>query len=250
MILVLTYHKITANDNGEEEFYSVKSEALARQLELLESSGLYALCPDELLTYKERGNPAYILTFDDGSSDHFELVLPLLAQYGRKGIFFVPTSKLNQPGYLSTEALKKMRQAGHCIGSHSHEHRRLDRCREEDIRVQIQLSLGILREAIGEAPWSFAPPGGYFDRRIQKVALENGVRVVRTMRWGYNRHLDPTSLECTPINRHTTTREFSRILAFRNIGGIYVAKELVKRFVPLTLYNRLRRVAFRAFGRE
>src|SRR6266576_2433136 len=135
MILFLTYHKITRDDNAERDFYTITSKTLARQLELLEGSGIHPLCPDELLGPRAQKAPSYILSFDDGTQDHHELVLPLLAAHKRKALFFVPTSKLNRPGYLTSHAVAQLGQAGHCIGAHSHEHCRLDRFREEDIRV-------------------------------------------------------------------------------------------------------------------
>lgn len=38
----------------------------------------------------------FILTFDDATADHAEVVAPLLARRGWKAAFFVPTSKLNR----------------------------------------------------------------------------------------------------------------------------------------------------------
>ena len=166
--------------------------------------------------------------------------MPLLGKYQLRAIFFVPTSKLNQPGRLTSQMVKEIHKAGHTVGLHSHEHRRLDRLVEEDIRVQIELSQSIIGDLTGALPIIFAPPGGYIDHRVHDVALETGVRVIRTMRWGYNRHPNLTGLECIPLNRHSTEIEFRRILEFRSLALAYAAKQIARKLVPEKFYEPLR----------
>jgi len=72
------------------------------------------------------------------------------------------------------------------------------------------------------------------------MADEAGVRVTRTMRWGYNRHPDFTALQCIPINHYTTENEFQRISKFQRINQFYSAKQLVKKIVPARVYESLR----------
>ena len=49
MILVLTYHKVLRGPDPESEFYTIRAEHLARQLESLAQGGFRALAPEELL---------------------------------------------------------------------------------------------------------------------------------------------------------------------------------------------------------
>jgi len=244
MILILTYHQVLRQRVAPPEFYTIRPEDLERQLELLEQSGLHPLSPEELVGYHPPHPPSYILTFDDGTADHHEIVLPVLQKHHRRAIFFVPTSKLNTAGYLDDQRLKELHQAGQVVGLHSHEHRRLDRLGEDDIRTQMHLSQKILGELIGQRPMVFAPPGGFLNRRIQQVALEEGVRVIRTMRWGYNPKANLAALECVPINRFVQEDEFRRILAFQNMALMYAAKQLTKKILPLRVYERLRGLFF------
>jgi peptidoglycan/xylan/chitin deacetylase (PgdA/CDA1 family) len=181
-----------------------------------------------------------MLSFDDGTADHYEVVFPLLAKAKRSATFFVPTAKLNRPGYLTNEMIREMAKAGHTIGLHGHEHRRLDEFGEEDIRVQMEVSRAKLGELTGTAPLVFAPPGGFMDRRVQKVALETGVRAIRTMRWGYNRRVDLAALECIPLNRHSGKAEFRRVLEFRSQAMAYAMKQLARKVVPAGMYGPLR----------
>jgi peptidoglycan/xylan/chitin deacetylase (PgdA/CDA1 family) len=180
--------------------------------------------------------------------DHYDLVRPLLEKVGLKGIFFVPTAKLNRSGYVTSNMVRDMAKAGHTIGLHGHEHRRLDEFGEEDIRVQMEASRAMLEELTGTPPVIFAPPGGYMSRQVQFVALESGVQAIRTMRWGYNRQLDPAALECIPLNRNATEAGFRRVLEFRSQAFAYAAKQIARKVVPKSLYGPLREMASRLRG--
>ena len=104
MILVLTYHKVLRGPDPESGFYTLAAEQLERQLELLAQSGLHALTPETLISSEPPPQRAYLLSFDDGTEDHYEVVLPLLARYGCRAVFFVPTAKLNRSGFFPPSA--------------------------------------------------------------------------------------------------------------------------------------------------
>jgi peptidoglycan/xylan/chitin deacetylase (PgdA/CDA1 family) len=252
VILFLTYHKVVRNSEGEKEFYTTSADQFERELDLLAASSLQPLTPEAVVEGRgsrvEGNNPSatldrrhsYILSFDDGTEDHRDVVLPLLRRTKSPAIFFVPTAKLNQPGYLDSVAVRELSQAGHEIGLHGHEHRRLDDLTEEDIRVQFELSQNIIGELTGARPVWFAPPGGYSDSRVRALAQEAGVRASRTMRWGYNRNPNLAALECIPVNRYTSEAEFGQILKFQRSNSLYFAKEIGKKLLPSRFYECLR----------
>jgi peptidoglycan/xylan/chitin deacetylase (PgdA/CDA1 family) len=177
--------------------------------------------------------------------DHYEVVPSLLAKHGCSATFFVPTAKLNRPGYLSNAQATELSRAGHTLGLHSHEHRRLDTMMEEDIRAQMEISRKILGELTGAPPVVFAPPGGYMDRRVQQVAVESGVRLIRTMRWGYNRKPDPLAIQCVPLSQAVNEKKFGQALKFKHQSSmLYMFKELVKKLLPGRAYETLRGSVF------
>jgi peptidoglycan/xylan/chitin deacetylase (PgdA/CDA1 family) len=246
MILVLTYHKVLHDQVPDSEFYTIQAEQLESHLELLAQSGLHALSPDKLAGFEPPSQGAYILSFDDGTVDHYEVVLPLLARHKCCAVFFVPSAKLDRPGYLTSNRVTEMSRAGQTIGLHSHDHRRLDELEEEEVRGQMQLSRQIIGNLTGKRPDFFAPPGGYINRRVRDIALESGVRVIRTMRWGYNQKPDFAALECVPVNRHLTERKFRQVLEFRRGSAmLYATKQIAKRMLPGRTYNSLRDIVFR-----
>jgi len=288
MILLLNYHKVLSHPEARPEFYSVVAEQLEHHLTLLQENGFNFLTPEVLLNWEEapsagtplaagilksptsrgetpailrpiaaaeqnapaRGQAGCLLSFDDGTLDHLHVVLPVLERFNARALFFIPTSKLNRSGYLAKQDIGVISRAGHTIGSHSHEHRRLDQFPEEDIRVQIELSRQILAEILGASPVCFAPPGGFITPVIRRVAIECGMRMIRTMRWGYNRRFNPTSLECIPLNSYTKEIEFQNILQGRNKPLIYATKQALKNLVPSRVYESFRTGVISLLGRN
>ena len=246
MILVLTYHKVRGSGGADDgDFYTVTSEQLGRQIEAVQAKGFKSLPIENLLEGKMSAEKEYILSFDDATPDHYEMVFPLLQKHGCRAVFFVPTARINQPGYLTEAQVKELAGAGHTIGLHSHHHQRLDVLPPEKIREEMTRSREILGGILGTKPVIFAPPGGFTNAQVRVAAEEQGVRVIRSMRWGYNQNPDLLDLETVPINRFTTEKKFRGILELRNPRMIYAGKEALKRLIPLRFYQIIRRMAFK-----
>jgi peptidoglycan/xylan/chitin deacetylase (PgdA/CDA1 family) len=242
-MIFLTYHKVREDSrHSPGDFYTVSKERLAEQLETLRTREFREISLPDLLS-KKADERSYALSFDDGTTDHFDVVLPVLQERGRHGIFFFPTSKLNRRGHFTLAQVRELAAAGHAIGSHGHDHIRLDVLPADEIERQLSLSMEIIADVTGTPPVIFAPPGGYLNKRVQSVAARLGLRAIRTMKWGLNAKLDLSALECIPLNRHVTRAQFSEILNGRGLGWLkflYLSKQFVKAIVPSHAYERLR----------
>jgi peptidoglycan/xylan/chitin deacetylase (PgdA/CDA1 family) len=246
MILVLTYHQVCDTPPGQEpNFYTVTPAQFDHQIHLLQESGFVGVRVEELLQSAALVGKRALLSFDDGTADHYKTVFPLLRTNQAQGVFFVPTASLNQPGYLSAGQVKEMAAAGQVIGLHGHEHRRMDTMSEAEIRRQFALSQKIIGDITETKPVVFAPPGGFVNDRVRQVCRESGVRLIRTMRWGYNEKSELMALETMPVNRHMTERKFRKRLESRTPPLLYAGKETLKKLVPLPVYERMRKVLFR-----
>ena len=244
MILFLTYHKVSApGDRTDKDFYTVPRDVMTAQIKSTEAAGYRPMPINQLISTDKTPNfpgQNYVLSYDDATVDHYDVVLPALQEAGLRGIFFVPTAKLNKPGHLTHSQVQEIAKAGHFIGFHSHEHRRLDTTDDVLLREQFKRSRGILGDLIGETPWLFAPPGGFINEHVREVALGFGVKTIRTMRWGFNRKPDMTYLETVPLNRHTNSNKFGKILQGKQPHLLYIGKQAAKAIVPLRAYERIR----------
>lgn len=247
MRLILTYHVIQEHAGpGEANFYTVSPDRFEAQLVALKSRGGKSIRLDELLRKPHPGDADFILTFDDNTVDHYENVFPLLQKHGCFGTFFVSTEKLNQPGRLTEKHIREMSAAGHCFGSHSHEHKRMDVLSRDEIRDNLEKSRDILAGLTGAAPLTFAPPGGFINQNVRDGVRRAGMKALRTMRWGYNLNLDFMNLETVPINQYVEDEKFVKLLEARGPSMVYAGKESLKRVLPLAAYEWLRRQVFKA----
>jgi peptidoglycan/xylan/chitin deacetylase (PgdA/CDA1 family) len=240
LILFLTYHRVLAKPHAKPEFYDIPAARLKEHLQRLGDSGFHPLTAEELVASQVPRGTSFILSFDDATEDHFQVVLPLLLQYKCRAIFFVPTAKLNRPGYLTNEAVNDMSRREQYIGLHSHEHRRMDRMSLPELRSQMRISREQIQTLTGSPSVLFAPPGGFTSPEVRAVALESGIRAIRTMRWGYNRRLDLSNLQCIPINSRTTEKAFQNIMELRGMNLTYTLKQTLKSILPAGLYQSLR----------
>ena len=246
MILFFTYHKVRAGDGaGGPEFYTVSRGQLSRQLDALAARRIRCVTPAKLLEPGAQNESGYVLSFDDATHDHYETVFPLLRERGLKAVFFIPTAKLNRPGYLSDAQLVDMARAGQTIGFHGHDHNRLDLLNDDEMRHQIGHSRLIIQGLTGETPWIFAPPGGFYNDHVREVALGFGAQLIRTMRWGHNRALDLSAVETIPVNRYTNDEKLEKIIEARSGRFLYLGKQAMKALVPSRAYERLRSLLFR-----
>ncbi|MEQ1861140.1 MAG: polysaccharide deacetylase family protein [Chthoniobacteraceae bacterium] len=243
-VFILTYHRLPAAPRTPRDFYDVPPAALPLHLDALRTRDIAPLDPGQI----PDGTTGYLLTFDDGTRDHFDTVLPVLRERGERGIFFIPTAKIGGEGRLTRDDVRALADAGHVIGCHSHDHARLDTLETAGVRAQLATSLGILREITGrEALW-FAPPGGFTNRVVLNVAAELGLRAVRTMRWGRNETLRPHRLECLPLNHAIPPERFAKILDARGLAwlkALYLGKQMIKALLPMRAYESARATVFR-----
>lgn len=245
-MLVLTYHRIAAASSRGADFYTVTLDEMRQHLDALEARGFRSFSPQRLFAGAPETNEC-ALTFDDGTDDHFHLAAPLLRARGWRGVFFVPTEKLDRAGRLTREQARQLAADGHLLGCHSHEHIRMDVMSDDEVRRQLGTSLEILRELGGRPVEFFAPPGGYVNERVRRIARELGLRAIRTMKWGLNTRLRLDDIECVPLSQRLPPARLARLLDGEGLAWmktLYAAKEAVKSVVPLRAYERLRATLF------
>lgn len=85
------------------------------------------------------------------------------------------------PSYVSMmtwKEVEKMKDAGFCIGSHSHTHPMLANLEEdEEIEVELSKSFDLIQNKLGMAPISISYPIGSWDQRVIKFAKKTGYQL-------------------------------------------------------------------------
>jgi peptidoglycan/xylan/chitin deacetylase (PgdA/CDA1 family) len=178
--LALAYHDVTEpggrgsgrSGPGAGRF-TLTRDRFARHLQAIQESEIHTG-----LVTEERATEAseLFLTFDDGGFSATTTIAPMLAELGWPGHFFVITGEIGKPGFMSADAIRELRDAGHLVGSHSHTHRRLTRLSAAEIDDEWRRSKALLEDLLGERIRTLSIPTGFYAERVGRLATEAGYR--------------------------------------------------------------------------
>lgn len=193
--LVLTYHSV-----GPQHLpYTISFDLFRAQMELLIEHGRSFHTVSELGAALARGRvPAdgVCVTFDDAFVNAVD-ALHWLVDRGGKATLFVVTG---EPGYnhwdaadpsiprlerMSLEQLRRLKEAGVEIGSHTVSHRPLSDLAASELHREISDSRRALQGQLQVEVSSLAYPYGAYDRRVTAAAAAAGYRWACTMQYAY-----------------------------------------------------------------
>ncbi len=190
---ILMYHYVSELPPDPDRYrrdLTVLPENFAAQLRYLDDAGYHTITLADLYLYWTQGYPLpekpIVLTFDDGYRDAYEIVFPMLLEYGFTGTFFVlaTPAHFEQPEYLTWAQMKEMSDAGMDIQAHGRDHVDL---REQSYDYLVYQIVGI-QEAIqyhtGRLPRFFCYPSGRYDASAIAVLEAAGYWGAVTTRWG------------------------------------------------------------------
>jgi peptidoglycan/xylan/chitin deacetylase (PgdA/CDA1 family) len=236
-VVVLIYHRVGGGsgleldmsiDTFEEQAATLAAtgrvirlgEALAR---LTDTNGSHG--PDT-------AEAPVVITFDDGTVDFVEHALPILERHRLPVTLYASTSFIHEgrpfPGNgrpLSWQSLVDARATGLVdVGSHSHAHRLLDRLPPGDIADELDRSIELIGEHLGQAPLDFAYPKAVAgsleaDRAVRQRFRSAALAGTRPNPLGAT---DPHRLARSPIQASDGMRWFRRKLD----GGMGAEDEL------------------------
>jgi peptidoglycan/xylan/chitin deacetylase (PgdA/CDA1 family) len=169
---ILGYHSVgTVADE-----YTVPQAAFEQQLDWLKAEGFETLSIHDFLEGVPGRGRAVVLTFDDGKEDAVRIVLPALQKRGMRGSFFLITSFVGQPGYVSWEDARRLAAAGMEIGSHTVDHQRLADLPDDRVRDELAQSKRMLEEKLGRPVEALAYPYNSMRARTAQLAQEANYR--------------------------------------------------------------------------
>lgn len=254
----LMYHEVP-RDASAAGYFAIPRARFAAQLDTIEALGLSA-CSLEDAVSRPAGH-VVALTFDDGHETHYREVFPLLAERHVTATFFVTSSWVGTPGYVTWEQLREMAAVGMSIQSHTATHPFLSELGAVQAERELATSKADIEQNVGHPCTTLALPGGDAPRGWRPAEYaEMGFSCVATSLLG------PNPMPAVPfpddvhfVRRYTVRREthddmFRRLaLALEPAYGIEglrltVLHEL-RSMVGATRYSRWRRRALQVLGR-
>jgi len=211
----LMYHEVTGSEPGRSvaDYFAVSRETFGRHLDAIAAAGCRGCSVGEAA--RPGAGPRVAITFDDGTAGHYAHALPELVARGMTATFFVITTRVGQPGYVTWDQLRAMRQAGMEIGSHTRTHPFLSELDAAGVEREVGGARAEIDAALGQETVALALPGGDAPRRSLRPLLgAAGYRVVATSRWGVNRE---APREGVAWIRRSTVRGAAEPAEFRRI---------------------------------
>jgi peptidoglycan/xylan/chitin deacetylase (PgdA/CDA1 family) len=249
--ICLMYHEVTpeAVRSGAGEWFSVSAGSFASQLDQIRGRGLRGCSVADVLASGQSVDPVVAISFDDGSEGQYARAFPALVARGMSATFFVTTSWVGRPGFVTWPQLREMKQAGMSIQSHTHSHPFLSELAPPALEQELRRSKAELDHQLGQNTDQLSLPGGdYPRRRFRGLIGQSGYRVLCTSVWGRNRRrvvVGAPVKRCT-IRGAMAPEEFDRIILgdpwlglTRGLRGN--ALNMVRSSLGPTRYSRWRR---------
>ena len=196
---ILTWHAISddaapAPAGDADDGWTVPQRQFLAQLDALSSAGFQTVSLGGLLDHADKGTElpprAIVLTFDDGTEDHLERVLPALKAHGMRATFFVTAGKIADDEarrvveqsaagtvrYLTWPEVRELRDAGMEIGAHGLTHARLPDLSDAAALDELVRSRALIGAALGTPPELMAWPFNSVRARTRELAQQAGYR--------------------------------------------------------------------------
>lgn len=207
---VLCYHRIEVPPVGaEHDSNFVTPLRFAEHLRTLKSFGYNAVTVRDITRWQQGTTPlpprSVAITFDDAYESVLRHAVPLLDAYNWPCTIYVVSSQLGgtnnwdsaapRTKLLNAVALRALADAGHEIGSHSRNHRRIRGLDDAAARDELRVSRASLESDIGAPVDSFAYPYGSHDARAVQQVRDAGYESACTLkRWANGRRTNPLRL--------------------------------------------------------
>ena len=121
---------------------------------------------------------------------------------------------------MDWSALRKLRDAGMCIGSHGATHRELTRCTDDELAREVAGSRQQISEALKIPVRHFSYPWGRFDARVLRAVRKAGYRTAAAV--SVNpllpvRPWDGFTLSRVTVHPAASHTELMRLVGFGNL---------------------------------
>lgn len=163
---VLMYHIVSTNPDPSNE-YQVSLTEFKKQMDYLKNNGYTTLSIDEYhnILNKTTSMPSkpVLLTFDDGTSDFYSNVYPILKQYAMKATSFVVTNWIDASNYMTTSQIKTIIANSIDVQNHTTTHQNLTGLTYNQKYKIINDANTKMKSIMGKPTTSFAYPYGEYD---------------------------------------------------------------------------------------
>ncbi|RMF91887.1 MAG: polysaccharide deacetylase family protein [Nitrospinota bacterium] len=181
--------------------------AFRRQMRYLKDQGFTSIRLSDLVTSLKSNlalpGRAFVLTFDDGFKNVYQIAFPLLQELGFTATIFLVTDYIGQRAswelgerdrkagvqhfpLLSWAEIKEMHRYGFTFGAHGAGHLPLTRLPARQVRSDVEKSKRIIEDELGTDCQLFCYPYGDYNQVVRGIVQETGFEGAVTTEFGRN----------------------------------------------------------------
>ena len=189
-IPVLMYHRIepTSERGHDEVDLVVDPKMFEAQLAALKARGWSTITSAQLAATMRAGCSAppktFVVTLDDGHQDGYTHAFPILEKYGFVATFFIITSRVGRPRYLTWREMLEMQAEGMEIGSHTVSHVDEAKYSRRQTDGQVLGAQRAIELQLERRPVSFAYPYGLTPTNLVASVKASDIEVAYTTKRG------------------------------------------------------------------
>ena len=230
-ITILIYHRVGAGSGGQMD---LAPDAFERQLAWLAATQRVLTldaAADEIGDIAGPTGPGVVLTFDDGTTDWVDQVLPALERHGVPATFYVSTDFVDRGVPFPADG-RPITWAGLAeldssdlvtVGNHTHRHLLLDRLAPAEIDEELDRSQELLAGHLGATPTHFCYPKAVAGSPAAEEAVRARFRTAVLAGTRPNdRDADLWRLSRSPVQPSDGDRWFRR----KAMGGMHLEDDL------------------------
>ena len=167
----LMYHLVLEEPYNGNVGLFVRPTDLEDQIQKMLDEGYVFLFADEYGKTKEK---SVVLTFDDGYTDNYTELLPILKKYNVKATVYLIGDLIgNHHEYLTYDQIREMAESGYVqFGSHTMSHPYLAACSDEEIIKEYTDSIALIEELTGKECRTIAYPYGSYNQRVTAITKQ------------------------------------------------------------------------------
>ncbi len=205
---ILMYHAVSDNCWGIRQLF-VSPKSLEEQVQYLQENGYTTVTFEDFDRLGSIQKPV-MLTFDDGYSDNYTELFPILQKYNAKATIFLIYNKLDElPYYLTREQVKEMNASGLVsFQSHTMSHPNLDTLNEEQLQYELGQSKLELTRLLGKEVFTVAYPSGKWSEQSLQVTQAHYQFGLLSRGGTYESGDHPAKVSRYYVRRSTTLNEF------------------------------------------
>jgi len=175
-IISLMYHRFEENKYPST---NIKIQDFKSHLEIIKNNNIKFINPknfeNEIREHKSQRK--ILLTIDDGFLSFYQNAWPILKERKIPFILFVSTREVGAFNYMTWEQIKEIKKEDFVtIGNHSHTHEYLVDENNKSIQADIQKSINIFKEKLGENSDFFSYPFGEYSVNFKNIIKSLGFK--------------------------------------------------------------------------